>query len=166
MGSSFVLAPGYSVCVCVSACERVFVCESVQVVYVFFFREGESSRVTLKRAGSPATFSPSHCFSLSAGHVILCMLQYHCFGFLVLCFPSVFSMTRSPAFLRLSPSISCEISAPSHNKTRRHSHALGTVPCFLCLSVNVSSCLWPSVLCCSLVVVLSLHAPDRWICVL
>lgn len=153
------------VCVCVCLWTRLCVRACPGGLRVFF-REGESSRVTLKRAGSPATFSPSHCFSLSAGHVSLCMLQYHCFGFLVLCFPSVFSMTRSPAFLRLSPSISCEISAPSHNKTRRHSHALGTVPCFLCLSVNVSSCLWPSVLCCSLVVVLSLHAPDRWICVL
>lgn len=83
----------------------------------FFFHEGESSRVTLKRAGSLATFSPSHCFSLSAGHVILSMLQYPCFGLLVLCFLSVFSTTHSPAFLWLSPSISCDISAPSHNKT-------------------------------------------------
>lgn len=139
---------------------------SVWVVFVGIFCEGESSRVTLKRAGSLATFGPSRCFSLSAGHVMLSMLQYHFFGFLVSCFLSVFSTTRSPAFLWLSPTMSCDISSPSHNKTYLHSHALGTVSYFLSLPVYVSSCLWPSVLCSSLVVVLSLHAPDRWICVL
>lgn len=120
---------------CVCVCKSVSVCGLSRW---YFFCKGESSRVTLKRAGSPAAFSPSHCLRLSAGHVMLSMLQYHCFGFLVLCFLSVFSTTRSPAFLWLSPSMSCDISAPSHNKTYLHSHALGTVSYFLCLSVCMS----------------------------
>lgn len=144
-------------CVCVCVCLWTRLCvRACPGGLRIFFREGESSRVTLKRAGSPATFSPSHCFSLSAGHVILCMLQYHCFGFLVLCFPSVFSMTRSPAFLRLSPSISCEISAPQSQQNPSAFScsgycALFPLPLCECLLMLVAVCSLLFTGCCSVI---------------
>lgn len=57
--------------------------------------------------------------------------------FLDLCFLSVSSARHAPQHFSGSfPSMSCDISAPSHSKTYLHSHALGTVS--YCLSVCMS----------------------------
>lgn len=160
IGSLLVVAAGYCVCVCKNVC--VPACPGG--LCVIMWRWEQQSDV--KESRESGHILPSHCFSLSASHVMLTMLLYHCFGSLVLGFFCIFITACSTAFLWLSPYMSCDITPPSHNKTYQHYRALGTVSYFLCLSVYVSSCLWLSVLCCSLVVVLSLHAPDRWICVL
>lgn len=130
-----------------------------------FICKGDSSSVRLERAGSLATSSLSlQSFSRSCHpiHVAVSLLYFSC-----LMFPLVFSMMHSSMFIWLSPSMSCDISAPSHNRTcsNLHSHGLAPLSYFFCPSVFVSSCARPSILCCSLVV-LSLHAPDRWIYVL
>lgn len=74
-------------------CVCLFVCKSISDwACPGGLCEGQSSREMLERAGSLAVFSSLHCFSLSAGHVML--LQYHCFGFLVLCYQSFLSSAQ------------------------------------------------------------------------
>lgn len=61
-----------------------------------FLMKSESSGVTLKGAGSLASFTPSHCCSLSAGHAVQAAVSFLCFFYLVSRFLSVFSTTRFP----------------------------------------------------------------------
>lgn len=107
-------------CVCVHACmSRWSLC-----LFIYFLCEGESCS--------------SAAFSLFQRVMSCCP----CCSIIALVFLSYVSSLSSAQHVpqhfsgTLHP-MSCDISAPSYNKTYLHSHALGTVSYFLCLCLCV-----------------------------
>lgn len=76
-----------------------------------FLCEGENSVVRLRIAGPP-----SRRFSPFAVHATVSLLQYRCYGFLVLCYFTVFKTKCSLlVFLWLSPFVSFDVLATTQN---------------------------------------------------